>query len=60
MPLGLAVAAVTTAGYSGVLLGPAAIGFVASATSLPTAFWILAALLGIVLFSAPLVASDSP
>jgi predicted MFS family arabinose efflux permease len=56
MPVGLAVAAVTTAGYSGVLLGPAAIGFVAAATSLPTAFWILAGLLVIVLASAPFVA----
>ncbi|UFZ07590.1 MFS transporter [Bradyrhizobium ontarionense] len=56
MPVGLAVAAVTTAGYSGVLLGPAGIGFVAAATSLATAFWILAALLVIVLLSAPLVA----
>ncbi|GLH81437.1 MFS transporter [Bradyrhizobium sp. SSBR45G] len=56
MPVGLAVAAVTTAGYSGVLLGPAGIGFVAAATSLPTAFWILAGLLVIVLASAPLVA----
>jgi predicted MFS family arabinose efflux permease len=53
MPVGLAVAAVTTAGYSGVLLGPAGIGFVAAATSLPTAFWTLAALLVIVLLSAP-------
>ncbi|MDU1693799.1 MAG: MFS transporter, partial [Bradyrhizobium sp.] len=41
MPVGLAVAAVTTAGYSGVLLGPAGIGFVAAATSLSTAFWLL-------------------
>ncbi|MGY3454533.1 MFS transporter [Bradyrhizobium sp. USDA 4353] len=56
MPVGLAVAAVTTAGYSGVLLGPAGIGFVAAATSLTTAFWALAALLVIVLASAPLVA----
>ncbi|CCD93412.1 putative transport protein (permease) [Bradyrhizobium sp. ORS 375] len=56
MPVGLAVAAVTTAGYSGVLLGPAGIGFVAAATSLATAFWILAGLLIIVLVSAPLVA----
>jgi len=55
MPVGLAVAAVTTAGYSGVLLGPAAIGFIAQATSLQTAFWILAALLVIVVLSAPLV-----
>lgn len=57
MPVGLAVAAVTTAGYSGVLLGPAGIGFVAAATSLSTAFWLLAALLVVVLASAPLVAT---
>ena len=60
MPVGLAVAAVTTAGYSGVLLGPAGIGFVAAATSLPAAFWLLAALLVIVLLSAPLVARTQP
>lgn len=44
MPVGLAVAAVTTTGYAGVLLGPAAIGFVAEATSLRIAFWGVAAL----------------
>ncbi|MGJ4957590.1 MFS transporter [Bradyrhizobium sp. HKCCYLRH2015] len=60
MPVGLAVAAVTTAGYSGVLLGPAGIGFVAAATSLPAAFWMLAALLVIVLLSAPLAARTPP
>lgn len=60
MPVGLAVAAVTTAGYSGVLLGPAGIGFIAAATSLPAAFWMLAALLVIVLLSAPLAASTQP
>ncbi|MGJ4951927.1 MFS transporter [Bradyrhizobium sp. HKCCYLS20291] len=58
MPVGLAVAAVTTAGYSGVLLGPAGIGFVAAATSLSAAFWMLAALLVIVLASAPFVATE--
>ncbi|MGJ4909628.1 MFS transporter [Bradyrhizobium sp. HKCCYLS2033] len=60
MPVGLAVAAVTTAGYSGVLLGPAGIGFVAAATSLPAAFWMLAGLLVIVLLSAPLAARTPP
>ncbi|MGJ5140677.1 MFS transporter [Bradyrhizobium oligotrophicum] len=60
MQVGLAVAAVTTAGYSGVLLGPAGIGFVAAATSLPAAFWMLAALLVIVLLSAPLTARTPP
>lgn len=45
MPAGAAVAAVTTIGYAGVLAGPAAIGFVAQATGLANAFWLLAALL---------------
>ena len=45
MPTHLAVAAVTTMGYAGVLLGPAALGFVAKATSLPMAFGLLVALL---------------
>lgn len=48
MAVELAVAAVTMVGYAGVLLGPAAIGFVAQLTSLQTAFWMLAALLVIV------------
>ena len=48
MPAGLAVAAITTVGYAGILIGPAAIGFVAHASSLPLAFWLLAALLGLV------------
>jgi predicted MFS family arabinose efflux permease len=38
MPSGLAVAAVTTLGYAGVLAGPAAIGFVARSTGLEAAF----------------------
>ena len=48
MPANLAVAAVTTLGYSGILAGPAGIGFVAHAASLPTAFLGVAALLLIV------------
>jgi len=44
MPPGLAIAAVTTTGYGGMLLGPAAVGLVAEATSLQTAFWLLALL----------------
>jgi predicted MFS family arabinose efflux permease len=48
MPAGLAVAAITTVGYAGILTGPAAIGFVARAVGLPQAFWLLAALLGLV------------
>ncbi|MGS4947055.1 MFS transporter [Meridianimarinicoccus sp. RP-17] len=39
MDPGLAIAAVTTTGYAGVLLGPAAIGAVAHGTSLVAAFW---------------------
>jgi MFS family permease len=52
MPPGLAIAAVTTMGYAGILVGPAAIGFVARSLSLPAAFWILA---GLVMF-VPLLA----
>jgi predicted MFS family arabinose efflux permease len=48
MPPGLAIAAVTTVGYAGILLGPAAMGFVSHATSLPTAFWMLAVLAALV------------
>jgi predicted MFS family arabinose efflux permease len=45
MPAGLAVAAVTTTGYAGILAGPAAMGFVSQMTSLTWAFWMLAALM---------------
>lgn len=42
MPAELAVAAISTAGYAGVLLGPALLGFIAHAWSLHGAFWLLA------------------
>lgn len=45
MPPSVAVPAVTTFGYAGVLAGPAAIGFIAQATSLPAAFLVVAAAL---------------
>ncbi len=45
MPSGLAIASVTTVGYAGILVGPAAVGFVAQGIGLPSAFWILAAML---------------
>lgn len=45
MPASVAVPAVTTLGYAGVLAGPALIGFVAQGTSLPTAFLTVAVLL---------------
>jgi predicted MFS family arabinose efflux permease len=48
MPSGLAVAAVVTVGYAGILIGPALIGFVADATGLPAAFGLLAVLLAMV------------
>lgn len=52
MPPGIAIAAVTTTGYAGILIGPAAIGFVSDATSLVTAFWLLGVLILAVPFSA--------
>jgi len=45
MPENVAVPAITTLGYAGILAGPAAIGFIAQLTNLPTAFLILAAML---------------
>lgn len=45
MPPGLAIAAITTTGYAGILLGPAAIGFVADHVGLTLAFWMIPALL---------------
>jgi hypothetical protein len=45
MPESVAIPAVTTLGYAGMLAGPAIIGFLASATSLPTALAMLALLL---------------
>ena len=58
MPVGLAVAAITTAGYAGILIGPAGVGFVAHVAGLPTAFWILAALMALVTASARVVTRD--
>ncbi|QNK01436.1 MFS transporter [Dyella telluris] len=45
MPAALAVAAITTTGYAGILLGPAGVGFVAKGVGLPIAFAMLAVLL---------------
>jgi MFS family permease len=52
MAPGLAVAAVTTTGYAGILLGPALVGFAAEATNLAIAF----ALLAVLMLSFPLAA----
>lgn len=55
MPVGIAVAAVSTLGYLGILMGPAIIGFVAHITNLVFAFGGLAILLvileGIMLYT---------
>ena len=48
MPAEQAVAAVTTAGYGGHLLGPAFVGFVAQAADLSFAFTLLAGLIIVV------------
>lgn len=45
MPPALAIGAITTLGYAGILAGPAGIGVVAQAVGLRTAFWMLAVLL---------------
>jgi predicted MFS family arabinose efflux permease len=56
---GVAIATVTTFGYAGMLLGPALIGFVAQATSLPFALGGLAALLAAVSVCASIVRRPS-
>ena len=45
MPENVAVPAITTLGYAGILAGPALIGFIAHASSLSLAFLIVAVLL---------------
>jgi predicted MFS family arabinose efflux permease len=48
MPTSLAIAALTTTGYAGILVGPAAIGLLAHLIGLGGAFWILAGLMCLV------------
>ncbi|MBR2180123.1 MAG: MFS transporter [Selenomonadaceae bacterium] len=52
MPVNMAVPAVSTLGYAGVLLGPAVIGFLAHQTSLFVAFGLLAGLVALQLIIA--------
>jgi predicted MFS family arabinose efflux permease len=52
MPSNLAIAAVTTMGYAGLLIGPAAIGYVAHASNLPGGLSLVALLLLVIVFSA--------
>lgn len=56
MPPALAVGAITTAGYAGILVGPAGIGFVAHALGLQAAFWMVAALMCVIPLTARVVA----
>jgi predicted MFS family arabinose efflux permease len=59
MPPGLAIAAVTTMGYAGILLGPAAIGFLAKHWGLTNAFWVVPAILVLVPMCATVVVGKS-
>ena len=59
-PAELAIAAITMTGYVGILLGPAAIGFVSKVVGLPVAFWLLTALLCFVPLCAHCVTKDGP
>ena len=56
VPPGIALATVTTIAYTGLLLGPALIGFVADATSLPVAFVLVAGMFAAVAAAAGRVA----
>ena len=51
MPENVAVPAITTLGYAGILAGPAGIGVIAHLTNLPAAFLVLAAMLAAVALS---------
>ncbi|PRW66963.1 MFS transporter [Pseudomonas fluorescens] len=51
MPEHIAVPAITTLGYAGILAGPAVIGFIAHGSSLSTAFILIAVLLAAVAIS---------
>ena len=59
MPASLAVGAITTTGYAGILAGPAVIGFVAHSVGLTTAFWLLAALFALVPIFSQAVTADT-
>ena len=56
MPPALAVASITTLGYGGILAGPAAIGYIASLTSLRAAFVVL----GLIMLGFPLFRARIP
>lgn len=58
MPPNLALAATTTVGYAGGLVGPATLGYVARATGLPLAFTLVGGLLLVVALAGPRVARE--
>lgn len=58
MPPGLAIAAVTTTGYAGLLVGPAAVGAISHRFGLSTAFWLLAGLICLTALTAKRASSD--
>lgn len=60
MPAGLAIGAITTIGYTGILTGPAAIGFIAHATSLALSMGIVALCLLAVPLAAKMVMASTP
>ena len=55
MPAALAIGAITTTGYAGILVGPAGIGFLAHSVGLPAAFWMLAGLMALVPLTANII-----
>jgi len=57
MPANLAVASVLTVGYIGIIAGPAAIGLIAHATSLQTAFLLLCGAMVVIAVSAKAIHS---
>ncbi|WP_375790014.1 MFS transporter [Bradyrhizobium sp. Pha-3] len=58
MPVGLAIAVITTAGYAGILVGPASVGVIAHVVGLPLAFGMLGALMCLVTLSARKVMAE--
>jgi predicted MFS family arabinose efflux permease len=59
MPAPLAIAAITTMGYAGILLGPAAIGFLAKHWGLGAAFWVVPAIVVLIPLCANVVVGKS-
>lgn len=55
MPANLAVASVLTVGYVGIIAGPAAIGLIAHATRLQTAFLLLCGAMVVIAVTAPAI-----